>query len=771
MRERLLERFSFPTKPKSDATDGDLRNAIKALFDNKVSYKSTDFGTSEEIISIYMGNKKYAELLVEIAKEVDERCQKFMFEHNSFDFPSIAAMALDLLRREEIRKEMSSFFTYILVDEYQDTSDIQEEVLRLIGKDNVYMVGDVKQSIYKFRNANCTIFQEKYNSYKQGNGGEEIDLNTSYRSRREIVSAVNDVFSRLMNPEFNLIDYSNGHNFGFGLTTYDSLIDDKGHYGLEIYQYAPTKGVSKYETEAKMIALDIINKIDQGYLVYDKNKKELRECSFKDFAILISASTQFDTYRKIFAEHNIPLYVMHDEKILDSDLSYVTKNLLLLFDSIKKDDVESKEFVHAYCSIARSFLVRMSDQDLYTVVDSKLFYHTDIYKKVSEVVELYKDLSNHEILKRLYQKFDLYKKIITIGDYSSNSHKAKVFLDLIESMDKLGFSTLKIVEYFNNLSEHKLEISYASKDAGEDSVTLTTIHKSKGLEYPIVYLPSLDVSFNRNDSKLSYTVSDKYGLILPYLGDVKISNIFHHFVKVDESLEDYEEKLRLFYVAATRARERLILPLPINENEKVIINPGFSTDFKDIIKYSGIINKYSVPYNFRVDKLPKKNKEINKVNVSFKSVSIPSTVIERKRASKQIEGDVNESLLEFGNMVHYLLEVVDYESKDTSFIKSPGLKKIVDRVLSNPLFDGVSNSNMRHEYRFYDERNDVSGAIDCLIIREESIDIVDFKLKNIDDINYIKQLHTYRDYIKTITDKKVNMYLISSITGGVKQVE
>ena len=153
-----------------------------------------------------------------------------------------------------------------------------------------------------------------------------------------------------------------------------------------------------------------------------------------------------------------------------------------------------------------------------------------------------------------------------------------------------------------------------------------------------------------------------------------------------------------------------------------------------------------------------------------KPLEIEYEVKTEKRASKTLDNDNLDDVLQFGNRMHYLLEILDYESKDTSFIKDKREVKYVENVLNSELFKNVKNEQLLHEYSFFDEVNNIHGIIDCLIIKEDSITIVDFKLKNIDDEKYESQLKAYRDYISQISDKPIKMYLLSIIDGVSKEV-
>ena len=251
----------FPTKPrKSEATDGEYRSNISDFYNKKIKInKDNDYGNKEDITRQYLEIKPFVQKIIDIVIEVEKRLDDFKKDHNAYSFGDISRQVLRVLNNKVIREEISNHFEYIMVDEYQDTNDIQETVISSISKNNVYMVGDVKQSIYRFRGADCHIFQEKYEKYRKEEGGKEIDLNTSYRSRKEVVDFVNDLFSQIMKKSINAIDYSNGHNFGFGRKEYEEH-KSSSNYKPEVYSYEYEKAADALNIEINIIIKDILNK-------------------------------------------------------------------------------------------------------------------------------------------------------------------------------------------------------------------------------------------------------------------------------------------------------------------------------------------------------------------------------------------------------------------------------------------------------------------------------------------------------------------------------
>ena len=762
--DELRELTVLKGKPAYKRKKSDLKQYIKDQLNKLID---SDYGSSDYIKQSFDGYKKYILLLVNIAKEVDKNMVMFQQNHNAFSFSDIAKLAIGLVRRDDVRKEVSDLFDYILVDEYQDTSDIQEEVITRLSKDNLYMVGDVKQSIYRFRNANCNIFNDKYTSYKLGNGGAEIDLNKSFRSRRQIVEAINDIFSQLMTKENNIIDYNNGHNFQFGNVSYETMVEPDANYNVDLAVYSLEDGQKAFDVEMGIITSDIIKKINSGYKVAGKDG--LRPCTFKDFAIIIDRKTKFDDIKKYCAEKNIPINAIQDESLKSSEITYVTKNLIKLYQLTKLGEYET-EFKHAYCSIARSFLVGDSDRNIYRNIKFSTLSELEISRKIKNVLMKNFDSSLYEVLYALYEEFDIYAKIPSIGDCSSSAHKCDTFLSFAKNMDSLGYSLQDMYDFFDDLTESDTELSFSDNSNAENTVTLINIHKSKGLEYPIVYFPFLDVAFNRDLQKSSFIADQKFGVTLPIVGRTGYNSLINHLIKERDISEDFEEKLRLLYVALTRPREKIVMLANSKKLEKRCFNIKEASNF---ISFLGCIDyrKYISVYEVSDEKLKEFTNDTSEQDIEIRSINLEAKEVTRKKASKEKTIETHDEILEFGTKLHYALELYDFETKDLSYISNVLIRKLVENVVNSYVFKGVEDAKILREYKFYDDVNKVNGVIDCLIVKEDEIDIIDYKLKDISDAHYDEQLNIYADYVKKISNLPIKKYLISAMDGKVREVE
>ena len=193
--------------------------------------------------------------------------------------------------------------------------------------------------------------------------------------------------------------------------------------------------------------------------------------------------------------------------------------------------------------------------------------------------------------------------------------------------------------------------------------------------------------------------------------------------------------------------------------------------FKGLLHQINYENIFDADFSNDNTSLNIENNDSTARNIKLESIDFVRDEISIKRASKVANEDIDQSLLQFGNEIHYLLENINYETKDLSLISDFRLKKYVSNVIGSKIFKNVKNNQILHEFPFNDTLNSTNGIIDCLVLKDDEIDIVDFKLKKLDDEKYVLQLHTYYDYIKQITDLPIKMYLVSAITGEVKEIE
>ena len=455
-----------------------------------------------------------------------------------------------------------------MIDEYQDTNDVQDIFMSYIENNNVYMVGDIKQSIYKFRGSNPNIFKDKYDKYFNNDGGYKIDLVKNFRSRNEVLNNINKIFELLMDDEIGGANYKLSHEMIYGLTTYDEEKINDFNYNVNILEYENEKNskFSDSEIEIFAIAKDIKEKLDSKLKVYDKNTNKLRQATYSDFVIILDRSKYFNDYKKIFEYMGIPLTVLRDDKLNVSNDILILKNIIDFIIRIHNNDY-GIEFKYDFMSIGRSFLYEYNDKELFDYFKNNNFNDSNLFKDFSNFDSL-NSMSCSEILDKILDITDFYSKIYKIGNYEDVNVRIKSIYNLSIDLNNIGYTILEFRDYLNEILDYGIDIKYKTYNSNNDSVKIMTIHASKGLEYPICYFADLDHTFNTEDIKKLFIVDKKYGLIVPNEinnSDQNDTSILKELYKNNLNKEEISERLRLFYVALTRAREKMIIVVPNKE--------------------------------------------------------------------------------------------------------------------------------------------------------------------------------------------------------------
>lgn len=753
-----------------------LKEEVKSCLDNLV--KIMPWSSYDELKESFFSTKEYIYPIVKIIKMLDSKINEFKHQKDIYDFTDISKMAIRVLKEnDDVKEELKYFFKEIMIDEYQDTSDLQEEFVKMIDNDDVYMVGDIKQSIYRFRNANPYLFKYKYDTYAQNNGGFKIDLTKNFRSRLEVIDNVNLIFSAIMNDSLGGADYKVSHKMIFGNKTYieEGLTTQNNNLEIYNYEYDKTSPYSKEEIEIFCIAKDIKEKIENKYQIFDKDKKILRDITYNDFAILLDKSKSFDLYKKVFEYLGIPLTIYTSLNITKEIEISLIKNILKLIISASEKKYDT-EFKYAFTSIARSYLFEYTDEEIFNYARYSNYSESSIMKIVNEIKEDITSLSLGEIMSLVISKFSLYTKGIKSGNIENKISSIDSILSIATDLGSIGYGIYEFYDYLENLTEEEYKLEVKKQDYISDSVKIMTIHASKGLEFSICYFASLHSKFNIQDLNDKFSYSEKYGIITPYYNEGIGKTFIKMLYKENYINEEISEKIRLFYVALTRAKEKIIMVTSLDgakENVQIkdarsflnmllSIKDSLTTYCKEVdIKSLNLTKNYNLikEYNYK-DAIEKTTDKIYVESLNFK---------EKEKTSKQISKETKTLLskedkekMEFGTKMHEVFEYLDFKNPNIYFLPiSDYFKTKVEKFLS--LIDTKNIINVYKEYEFSYEKDDNSfhGIIDLILEYEDKIKIIDYKLKNIDDENYDKQIKTYKEYLSTKTNKKIETYLFS----------
>ncbi len=780
----------IPPLPRNSAED--LKQAKEDFTKAKEDLDS--FMVEENLSKVkerVLATKEYCRVLVKMIKKLDARIMAFKYQNNAFEFNDIANMAISVVRyNESVRQELKYYFKEIMIDEYQDTSYLQESFIKLIANDDVYMVGDIKQSIYRFRHADPYIFKSKYDNYALNRGGYKIDLLKNFRSRTEVLNNINLIFDAVMDDEIGGARYQESHRMIFGNTAYSEEGHTSQNYDMEIYNYNLEKGFeyTKDEVEIFTILKDIKDKVSNHYQIFDKNSKTLRYVTYNDFCILIDRSTKFDLYKKIFEYFNVPLTKYTSTNIKTDDDIAIIKNILGLLICLKDGDY-GVDFKYAFASIGRSYLFNYSDSELFDYLTEDKYRDSTLYAILKDLSNCLSSWSLAKTIEEIIDRFAFYMKSISVGDMEKVNVRLEYVINLAQGMEKMGFGIREFWDYLDNImsSEQKLECEISENIS--DSVKIMTIHKSKGLEYHICYFAGFYSRFNLDDLKNRFLFAEKYGIIAPYY-DEGIGDTFYKLMfKEDFLKEEISEKIRLFYVALTRCKEKMILVCNLKDEDNAftsIVPQDIRSNYKsfsDIINsIKSVLNPYIVPVNLEELGLTHDYNLIKKTNYQDKievceeqindiSLNIPRTYAISSHFSKGnslLLEEETKKKMEFGTYIHYLFEVFDFQNPNFD-----GIPEKYQKYLDNFLHCGLSfagNIYKEYEFIYEDADNLCHGIIDLMIEYPDRISIIDYKLKNIDDENYYKQLNGYRKFIQQKTKKEVDIYLYSIIDNNLQSL-
>ena len=654
--------FTRLSGKKAEGVDPVLKEMVKAIRDevkkNIADLKKFLFQISvENTLRDMAACQESVEELVSLTLSFKKMFDQSKRDRNVIDFSDMEHFALQiLLKRDENGKivpgntalELQDYFEEIMIDEYQDSNEVQELLLKCIsgeskGRFNRFMVGDVKQSIYKFRLARPEIFMEKYDTYVINDahaGNVRIDLSMNFRSRREVTDSTNFICSQLMTAKVGNVEYDDRAALYVG-ASYPKPTEEHDIYKTELLIAASdslltqegAEGRPKYsekEIEAVMVA-ERIRRMVGKFPVTDAATGEFRPAKYSDIVLLFRATAGWDEeFRRILSERGIPVHVTSRAGYFETLEIQGIVNFLRVLDNPLQDiplfgvlklpyfDFTETEITYILCYV-RDFLEQQEQsKKLWLYEQIQLYYEQACRAVEAGQADCEEDVANRAIqakLERFFRMITVYRKKVAytpikellqqlIADTSYDAYvgampggdqriaNIELLLEKAGTFQNTSFYGLfHFIRYLETIQEQDVDFGEANiLDENADVVRIMTIHKSKGLEFPICFVCGLSKHFNQMDMRQSILMDVELGVGVDYIDpELRLKrktmrkNVVAQRMKEDTRGED----LRVLYVALTRAKEKLILTGYISDLDKKLANNVYLTmESKEKLPYS-----------------------------------------------------------------------------------------------------------------------------------------------------------------------------------------
>ena len=579
----------------------DLKPLVDAYNEERKS-QFAKLGQLADQITILDYQERYHEDTWELAKTFQTFMSDFVEayrerkrQENAFEFADISHYTIEILENfPQVRETYQERFHEVMVDEYQDTNHIQERMLELLSNGhNRFMVGDIKQSIYRFRQADPQIFNEKFQRYaKNPKEGKLILLKENFRSSSEVLSATNDVFARLMDQEVGEINYDSMHQLVFANTKLTPNPDNKAEFLLydkddSGQEEEESQAETKLTGEMRLVIKEILN------LHQEKG------VAFKEIALLTSSRSRNDQILLALSEYGIPVktdgeqnnYLQSLEVQVMLDTLRVIHNPLQDYALVAL--MKSPMFSFDEDELARLSLQKVEDKVQENlceklvnaqkqVASQKDLIHTALAEKLNQFMDF---LDSWRSYAKTHSLYDLIWKIYNDRFYydyvgalpngparQANLYALALRADQFEKSNFKGLS--RFIRMIDQVLEAQHDLASVAVAPPKDAVELMTIHKSKGLEFPYVFILNMDQDFNKQDSMSDVILSRQNGLGVKYIARVETGAVEAHYPKTiklsipsltytqnekELQLASYSEQMRLLYVAMTRAEKKLYL--------------------------------------------------------------------------------------------------------------------------------------------------------------------------------------------------------------------
>lgn len=631
-----------------------LRDSAKALVESiRSDYFAQPLSTSIEDIK---NSASAVNMLIDLVLDFTDRFEKKKKEKNIADFADIEHMALNVLIQPKnknadamessnnvkensnnieetdskkqaydeeftytaVADEMSKNFSEILIDEYQDSNLVQDYIMKSISRErfdmpnNIFMVGDVKQSIYKFRLARPELFMEKYDTYTDTESdNQKIELRKNFRSRSNVLSSINYIFYKIMKNEVGSVDYTESVALYTGasypefedkewaktkillLDTDEEILnnDDNSEIKVKLNKKEDAditengsdnedEELTKAEKEARLVANEIIAMMSGKIKaqVTDKVTGELRDVRYSDIVILLRSQRGYaETFVKVLTDAGIPAFSEQKSGYFDAIEVATILNFIRIIDNPVQDipltAVMKSQIIGITVNELAIMRTECKDGNMYNCM---MWYkdngkNKDIKRKLNKLANYINEYSKraiytdiHILIKEIMVETGYYNYVTAMPSGIKRKGNLDMLVEKAKAYESTSFRGLfNFVRYIEQLKKYNVDYGEASESGESDNIVrLMTIHKSKGLEFPVVFLSGCGKQFNSSDTRGSLVIHPDLGIGTDYIDyeeRVKTATLYKKAIASRLKEEVLGEELRVLYVALTRAREKLYI--------------------------------------------------------------------------------------------------------------------------------------------------------------------------------------------------------------------
>lgn len=597
------KKITLEAKDIAKVTRDLVKESLKKVLNKILIFDSKE--ANEDINDMYEVLTKLEKIIIEFGEKFAKRKK----DKNVVDFSDVEHFALKILLREEneevkpseIAKKYQEKFEEIAIDEYQDSNLVQEYILTSISRgNNIFMVGDVKQSIYKFRQARPDLFLGKYKTYKTKyykteNDDLKIQLFRNFRSRREVLDFSNMIFASIMTEELGELNYTVEEYLNLGASYEDTNQDLRTEIDIlnvdeiteediendsannETDDLEEKERIENIELEAKFVAKRIQQLISNKFQVYDAKKKEKRDIKYKDIVVLLRSTKEpAPIFEKEILNLGMPVFSDSSSEYLESIEIQTIMSLLKIIDN----PMQEIPLVAVMRSMIGGFTdnelveIRLSDKydNFYnTILKAKKDVNTNLRKKIEMFLDNLEKwrkeqeyLSLDELIWKIYNDTGYYNYVGLMTNGELRQANLKMLFERAKQCETISFKGLfNFINYINKIKTSSKDMDSA-KVIGENEnvIRIMSIHKSKGLEFPVVFLSGTGKQFNMQDLNNKILLHPEIGIGVKYIDydrQIEYDTLSKQAMKNQIMIETLSEEMRVLYVALTRAKEKLII--------------------------------------------------------------------------------------------------------------------------------------------------------------------------------------------------------------------